>query len=147
MSFGFAARFSPGFALVFSLCAATSAAAADVSPWDNDIRSAVRLIGAGAVLIALTQSPTLALYTAIMYLAIQTLEGFVLTPLVQQRAISLPPVAVISAQLLLGVLFGFLGLLLAVPIVAVVFVLVKMLYVEDILGNEVEVKGENDVEY
>lgn len=49
MSFGFAARFSPGFALVFSLCAATSAAAADVSPWDNDIRSAVRLIGAGAV--------------------------------------------------------------------------------------------------
>lgn len=49
MSFGCAARFSPGFALVFSLCAATSAAAADVSPWDNDIRSAVRLIGAGAV--------------------------------------------------------------------------------------------------
>ncbi|HEX6126978.1 MAG TPA: AI-2E family transporter [Pyrinomonadaceae bacterium] len=99
-----------------------------------------------AVLIALTQSPMQALYTAIMYLAIQTLEGFLLTPLVQQRAVSLPPVAVISAQLLLGVLFGFLGLLLAVPIVAVVFVLVKMLYVEDILGNEVEVKGENDVE-
>ena len=99
-----------------------------------------------AVLIAVTVSPQLALYTAIMYLAIQTLEGFVLTPLVQQRATSLPPVAVISAQLLLGVLFGFLGLLLAVPIVAVAFVLVKMLYIQDILGNEVEVKVANDVE-
>ena len=98
-----------------------------------------------AVLIALTQSPGLALYTTIMYLAIQTFEGFVLTPLIQQRAISLPPVLVVSAQLLMGVLFGFLGLLLAVPIVAVVFVLVKMLYVEDVLGNRVDVKGETDV--
>ncbi len=41
-------------------------------------------------------------------------------------------------------MFGFLGLLLAVPIVAVVFVLVKMIYVEDILGRRVEVKGERE---
>jgi len=66
------------------------------------------------------------------------------TPLVQQRAVSIPPVLIIAAQLLLAVLFGFLGLLLAVPIVAVVFVLVKMLYVEDILGRRVEVKGERE---
>jgi predicted PurR-regulated permease PerM len=98
-----------------------------------------------AVLIALTQNPTQALYVAILYLIIQTLEGFVLTPLVQQKAIALPPVLVISAQLLLGILFGFLGVLLAVPIVAVAFVLIKMLYVEDTLGNKVEVRGEEEV--
>jgi DsbC/DsbD-like thiol-disulfide interchange protein len=50
MQEGFRARISPEFALVFLLCAAsTPAAAADVSPWDNDIRSAVRLIGASAI--------------------------------------------------------------------------------------------------
>ena len=82
---------------------------------------------------------------AILYLIVQTLEGFALTPLVQQKAISLPPVLVISAQLLLGILFGVLGVLLAVPIVAVFFVLIKMLYVEDMLGNKVEVQGEHEV--
>jgi DsbC/DsbD-like thiol-disulfide interchange protein len=49
MQEGFRARFSPDFALVALLCAVSfPVAAADVSPWDNDIRSAVRLIGASA---------------------------------------------------------------------------------------------------
>jgi predicted PurR-regulated permease PerM len=97
-----------------------------------------------AILIAFSQSPTTALYVALLYLAVQNIDGFVTTPLIQQRAVALPPVLVIAAQLLLAVLFGFLGLLLAVPIVAVVFVAVKMIYVEDILGKHVEVKGEQD---
>jgi DsbC/DsbD-like thiol-disulfide interchange protein len=47
---GFRARFSPEFMLVFLLCAASApVCAADVSPWDNDLRSAVRLIGAGSI--------------------------------------------------------------------------------------------------
>ena len=98
-----------------------------------------------AILIAFTISPMTALYTAILYLIVQNLEGFVFTPLVQQQAVSLPPVLIIAAQLLLGILFGFMGVLLAVPIVAVFFVLVKMLYVEDLLGNEVEVEGEEKI--
>ncbi len=97
-----------------------------------------------AVLIAFTQSPTQALYTAILFFIIQNLEGFVLTPLVQQKAVELPPVLIVAAQLLLGILFGFIGVLLAVPVVAVVFVLVRMLYIEDLLGNETEVKGEQE---
>lgn len=97
-----------------------------------------------AVLIAFTQSPTQALYTAILFFIIQNLEGFVLSPLVQQKAVELPPVLIIAAQLLLGILFGFIGVLLAVPVVAVVFVLVRMLYIEDLLGNETEVKGEQE---
>ncbi|MGI9035918.1 MAG: AI-2E family transporter [Pyrinomonadaceae bacterium] len=95
-----------------------------------------------AILIAFSISPTKALYVALLYLAVQNIDGFVTTPLVQQRAVSIPPVLIIAAQLLLAVLFGFLGLLLAVPIVAVVFVAVKMIYVEDVLDRRVEVKGE-----
>ena len=100
------------------------------------------IAGIPAVLIALSLGPATALYVLILYLVVQNLEGLVISPLIQQRAVSIPPVLVIASQLLLAVMFGFLGLLLAVPIVAVVFVLVKMIYVEDILGRRVEVKGE-----
>ncbi len=97
------------------------------------------------VLLALTQDPTLALWVIGLYIVIQNLEGFVLTPLVQQRTVDLPPVLIIAAQILLGILFGFIGILIAVPLAAVVFVLVKMLYVEDVLGDTIEVKGEQQV--
>lgn len=99
-----------------------------------------------AILIAFSISPTTALYVALLYLAVQNIDGFVTTPLVQQRAVAIPPVLIIAGQLLLAVIFGFLGLLLAVPIVAVVFVLVKMIYVEDILDRQVEIKGEDKVQ-
>lgn len=99
-----------------------------------------------AILIGFTQSTETAIYITILYLFIQNLEGFVLTPMVQQKAIQIPPVLIISAQILLGILFGFIGVLLAVPVVAVFFILVKMLYVEDVLGNYVEVKGEKQAQ-
>ncbi|MDQ3323494.1 MAG: AI-2E family transporter [Acidobacteriota bacterium] len=97
-----------------------------------------------AILIALAQSPTQAIYVIILYLAVQNLDGFLISPLIQERAVSVPPVLVIASQLLLAVMFGFLGLLLAVPIIAVVFVAIKMIYVEDILGRKIEVKGEKE---
>lgn len=94
-----------------------------------------------AILLALMQSPATALYVAIFYLLLQGLEGYILTPIIQKRAISIPPVLVISAQLFLGILFGFLGVLLAVPLLAVFSVLVRMIYIEDVLGREVEFEG------
>ncbi len=100
------------------------------------------IAGVAAVIIAFSQSPTQAIYVFILYLIAQNLDGFVITPLIQQRAVSIPPVLLIASQLLFAVVFGFLGLLLAVPLVAVVFVAVKMIYVEDVLGRRVEVKGE-----
>jgi len=102
------------------------------------------IAGIPAVLIGFSLSPSQALYVLILYLVVQNLDGLVISPLIQQRAVSIPPVLVIASQLLLAVMFGFLGLLLAVPIVAVVFVLVRMIYVEDILGRRVEVKGERE---
>ena len=95
------------------------------------------------VLLAFTISPTLALKTVALYIAIQAIESYLIHPLVLKNAVALPPALTISALVLAGVLFGFIGLLLAAPLAAVTLVLVKILYVEDVLGDEsVEAPGE-----
>ncbi len=91
-----------------------------------------------AVLLALMQSPTQALYVLLLYIVIQQAESYLLTPIVQHRTVSLPPALTIIAQVILGVLFGVMGLILASPLAAVVLVLIKMLYVEDVLGDTME---------
>ena len=106
------------------------------------------IAGAPAVLIALMISPATALYVLIFYFVIQSLESYVLTPVLQQKTVKLPPALTIVAQVLLGVLTGGLGLILASPLAAVAFVLVRLLYIEDTLGESIvkpseEGKGED----
>ena len=75
-------------------------------------------------------------------------DGYMLAPLVDRCSVELPPVLMISAQVLLGLLFGFLGLLVVSPLTATVMLLVKMLYIEDVLGDPImqeSVVGERDV--
>lgn len=88
-----------------------------------------------AVLIALAETPMLGVYVALLYLALQSLEGYVLEPIVEQRAVYLPPALILIGQVVLGVLVGTLGILFATPLAAVTMVAVKMLYVEDVLGD------------
>lgn len=88
-----------------------------------------------AALLALLQSPTRALYVLLLYLGIQAVETYLLTPMLQKRTIALPPAFIIFAQVLLGILLGGLGLVLSVPLTAAAFVLVKTLYVEDTLND------------
>ena len=95
-----------------------------------------------AVLLALLESPRLALWVILLYAGIQIAESYVITPLVQHRLASLPPVLVIAAQLLGGILFGFLGFALATPMLAVALVLVKRLYIEDRLGDSFDKPGD-----
>lgn len=83
-----------------------------------------------AILIALMQSPTQAIYVAILYLVLQSVDGYILTPLVQERTVSVPPALTISSQLIMGVLLGPWGLLLATPLVAAAMVLINKLYVQ-----------------
>jgi predicted PurR-regulated permease PerM len=99
-----------------------------------------------AVLIAFMQSPQQALYVALLYVVLQSVDGYILTPLVDRRSVELPPVLTITAQVLLGLAFGFVGILLASPLTAVAMILVKMLYVEDILGDSVMIKDEREAE-
>lgn len=88
-----------------------------------------------AVLVAFLQGPQQALNVGVLYIVMQSLDGYILTPLVDRRSVELPPVLTIVAQVLLGVAFGFVGILLASPLTAVAMILVKMLYVEDLLGD------------
>lgn len=86
-----------------------------------------------AILVALAQSPTLALWVAGLFLVVQSLEGNVIAPLVQKRTGTLPPALTIVSQTILGTLFGVLGLILATPFMAATLVAVRMVYVESIL--------------
>jgi predicted PurR-regulated permease PerM len=99
-----------------------------------------------AVLIAFMQSPRQGVSVAVLYLLLQSLDGYLLTPLVDRRSVELPPVLTITAQVLLGIAFGFVGILLASPLTAVAMILVKMLYVEDLLGDRVLFELEKEVE-
>jgi predicted PurR-regulated permease PerM len=94
-----------------------------------------------AVLIAFLQGPQQALYVALLYLVLQTIDGYLLTPIVDRRSVELPPVLTITAQVLLGLAFGFIGFLLASPFAAAVMILIKMIYVEDMLGDRVMHNG------
>lgn len=63
-----------------------------------------------------------------LYLAVQFLEGNVLTPLIQRHAISIPPATLFAAQIFLGVLFGLWGLALALPLIAIIKVVLNHLW-------------------
>lgn len=82
-----------------------------------------------AVLLALAADPITAVWVVLLYIGVQLIEGNVTTPLIQQQTINLQPALTIAMQLLLGVLFGLLGLALAVPLTAVGLTLVQKLYV------------------
>lgn len=88
-----------------------------------------------AVLLGLTLGVDKALYVVLLYVGIQVVESYLLTPIVQRKTIELPPALTLAAQVLFGVLLGGLGLALATPIVAATVVVVRGLYVEDVLGD------------
>lgn len=88
-----------------------------------------------AIAIALAHDPTKTLWAAAVFAIVRQFEDHVLMPVIQKRDASLPPVLAILAIVAFGVLFGFLGLVVATPLLLVVIVLVRMLYVEDVLGD------------
>lgn len=95
-----------------------------------------------ALLVALVSGVTEALWVLAVYTGVQFLEGNLFTPVIQQRVVSLPPAVLLSSQLALGILFGLVGVVLATPLTVVAIVLVQMLYVQQALGDPVEVLGD-----
>jgi predicted PurR-regulated permease PerM len=81
------------------------------------------------VLLALATNPILAVWVILSYIVIHQIEAHLIQPLVMSRAVALHPVVVIMAILVMGTLFGFIGLLLAVPLVAALNVLVHELWI------------------
>lgn len=84
-----------------------------------------------AVLMGASQGFDTALWVVALFLVLHVLEGDILTPLIQSRAVDLPPGMLLMSQLFLGALFGLLGLAVAAPLAAVTITVVKRSYVRD----------------
>ena len=72
-----------------------------------------------AVLLAVVISPIKGFLVILLYLLVHFLEGNIITPLLQRQIVRLPPALTMTAQLLLAVVAGPLGLALAAPLTAV----------------------------
>lgn len=88
-------------------------------------------------LLGLQQGGYAPLYVIGFYIVLQFIEAYLLTPLIDGNQVSLPAGLILVAQLLFGLMGGFLGLMLATPIAAVLFVLVREFYVKDTLERDV----------
>jgi predicted PurR-regulated permease PerM len=91
-----------------------------------------------ALLIALGHGTHSLIYVALLYLVVQWIDNYFVTPTVEKRAVQLPPALTVTVQLLLGVLIGALGVMLASPLTASLMVIIKLLYIEDTLGDRVK---------
>jgi len=90
-----------------------------------------------AALLAVAISPMKGLLTVLLFLAVHFLEGNVITPLLERRIVRLPPALTMTAQLLLAVIAGPLGLALAAPFAAAALgVFDVIIPIED--GDQVE---------
>lgn len=95
-----------------------------------------------ALLLAVAVDPTLLIWVAGLYFVIQQIEGNVMEPLVQQRAVRLPPVLLLFALVSATLIFGIAGIILGAPLTVVLFVLVKRLYVREALDTPTLLPGE-----
>ncbi|MGE5564335.1 MAG: AI-2E family transporter [Bacillota bacterium] len=107
-------------------------------PYAGAITSAVP-----AIMVALVQSPELALWVVGLYVVVHHIEAYLIQPVIQQFAVEIPAVITLFALLAFGLLFGILGVLLAAPLAVVSYVLVKRLYVIEALDTPTPIPGEN----
>ncbi|MFD2874701.1 AI-2E family transporter [Mucilaginibacter ximonensis] len=87
------------------------------------------------VLLAFTVSTNMAILVAIIYITSQTIVANIITPLIQKKMINLPPALTLISQLIMGSVSGALGVILAVPLLAIMIILVDELYVKKIAHN------------
>jgi predicted PurR-regulated permease PerM len=89
-----------------------------------------------AVLLGLSENPPKAMQVGLVLVIVQIIEGNLVTPLLERKTVRLPPALTIAVQVLLGMLAGGLGVLVASPLLAASIVVVEHLYVEDRLGDD-----------
>lgn len=113
--------------LPYAVVFATVTALAMVVPYFGALLSAIP-----PLLLAITISPTKALLVAVVYVVAHQVEGNLIEPIVMARAVKLHPALVAVGVLLVERLFGFLGLLVAVPILVTFKILVEELWVRSL---------------
>jgi len=91
-----------------------------------------------ALIFGFNISMEMMLYALAVAIIVQQTEGNVLVPLIQKRAVAMPPAIALFAIIIFGVLFGFMGILLAVPLAVTVMVLVRKLWIETVIEADLE---------
>ncbi len=95
-----------------------------------------------AVLVGFSEGAQMALYIVLLFIALQSAEGYILEPLIQRRAVHLAPALILFSQMVLGLVGGPLGIMVATPFAAALLVAVKKLYIEDALEHGKPPQGE-----
>lgn len=84
-----------------------------------------------AIAMAFIDSPHKALVVAVGYLVIQFVENHLLVPVLMKHGVNIPPALTLGIQALMALLFGFLGLLVAVPLLAAILTVVRAMNPND----------------
>ena len=85
-----------------------------------------------AIAMGFLDSPEKAGYVAVAYWGLQFIENHLLVPLLMKNGLRLPPALTVITQAMFAIVFGFIGLMVAVPMLAIVMVVVQMLYLEQL---------------
>lgn len=101
-------------------------------PFIGPLIAAIPIIAVG-----FTEGMQTGLIVLIGYIIIQNVEGNVVVPMIQHKAVDLAPALQISVQVLFGLVFGAVGLILAAPLTIVAMISVQKLWVEHALGDKV----------
>ena len=117
--------------LDFAIFFAVLTALFSVVPYFGAIAS-----GLPTVLFALTDSPGKALLVIVVYTLVQQFEGNVTMPLVMSRTVRLHPAVIAVGVVVVGQLFGFVGLMVAVPLLSMIVILVEELWVKPMEAAE-----------
>ena len=117
------------YALLLAVLAGLSEIVPLIGPW----ASGVLVVG-----VALLNDPTSALWAAILMLAIQQIESNLITPMVMARVAEVHPFITLFALFLGATLFGIMGILLAIPLVLLVWTVIEVFWVDGALGSDHE---------
>ncbi len=86
--------------------------------------------------VGFAQAPQSAFWIVLIIYGTSFIQSQLIAPLLFKESLNLPPVLVLIGQIFAAVFFGFLGIMLAVPIIAILMILVQEVYVRDFLGDE-----------
>lgn len=77
------------------------------------------------VLVGFSGGTDMGFYTMIVYVVVQSVDGYLVVPMIARKTVDLAPAIVLAAQLIMGILFGVLGLFLADPLMAMIKVVLE----------------------
>jgi predicted PurR-regulated permease PerM len=88
-----------------------------------------------ALAVGIVQAPEYIWIILLIIIGVNMLESQLVSPILANENLNIPPLLILVGQIIIGIFFGFLGIMLAVPITAIVVVLVREIYIKDILGD------------